>query len=171
MLPHLRTGHLRTGHLSAWLLVSLGLLSACAGQLSKQIEPPEVSLAGLGMGAPSLFEQQLRLDLRLRNPNDFAIDVERVRFELEVQGESFANGWTETPFLLPALGDTVVPVTVYVQTLDLIDSVLSLGVAQRLDYRISGRVELDNLLVGSVPFEREGKFAFPDLPGLSKPGT
>ena len=142
------------------------LLLACAGQLDHRLLVPEIGLAGLGFGEPGLFEQQLRIDLRVRNPNDFTIDVERVRFELEVDGKSFANGWTEERFVLPALGQTVVPVTVYVPTMDLFERVMALGTGKRLRYRLDGRVELDNLLVSSLPFEREGEIALPRLPEI-----
>jgi LEA14-like dessication related protein len=154
-------------HVVASVVLALALLTACAGQLAEKVEPPEVGLAGLAFGEPGLLEQQLRLDLRLRNPNAFAIDVTRVRFTLEVGGEHFADGWTVEPFRLPAGGETIVPVTVYVGTSHLIERIMALGVERRLDYRLHGKAELDNLLVSSVPFEREGELALPRLPGLT----
>ena len=57
-----------------WVLGCGWWLAACAGEFS-HAEPPEVSLAGLAFDQPGLFEQRLRLDVRLRNPNDFALDV------------------------------------------------------------------------------------------------
>jgi LEA14-like dessication related protein len=142
------------------------LLGACAGQLSDQLAAPEISLAGIGFGEPGLFEQKLRIDLRVRNPNDFTIDVERVRFELRVNDQDLTNGWTEDPFVLPALGQTIVPVTVYVPTVELFERVMALGSGKRLGYRLHGRVELDNLLVSSLPFERAGEIALPRLPEI-----
>src|SRR5688500_17794674 len=89
-------------------LVSGLLLGACAGPLTSDIEPPEVSLVGLGLGRTRLFEQELRLDLRLRNPNDFDIGVDSLRFALEVNDEDFAYGRTTEQLDLPALGETVI---------------------------------------------------------------
>ena len=110
----------RTAAGGALGLVSGLLLGACAGPLTSEVEPPEVSLVGLGFGRPGLFEQELRLDLRLRNPNDFAIGVDRLRFALEVNDEDFAYGRTTAELDLPALGETVVPVMVNVPTNDLL---------------------------------------------------
>lgn len=159
------TGFLRTAGCALGLLIGLGL-GACSGPLTSEVEPPEVTLAGLGFGEPGLFEQQLRVDLRLRNPNDFEIAVDRLNFALDVNDAYFARGWTTADFELPALGETVVPVTVIVPTNDLIERVMALGTERRLAYRLTGNVELDNLVVRSLPFDREGVLALPKIPGL-----
>ena len=145
------------------------LLGACAGPLTSDVEPPEVSLVGLGFGRAGLFEQELRLDLRLRNPNDFDIGVDSLRFALEVNDEDFAYGRTTQELDLPALGETVVPVMVNVPTSDLLERVMALGSERRLDYRLKGEAELDRLFFRRVPFEREGKLALPRIPLLDAP--
>jgi LEA14-like dessication related protein len=148
----------------------LGLLvGACAGPLTSDVEPPEVSLAGLGFSRPGLFEQELRIDLRLRNPNDFEIGIDSVRFALEVNDQAFAHGRTTQELDLPALGEAVVPVKVNVPTNDLLDRVMALGTERRLDYRLTGEAELDSLFFRKVPFAREGKLALPRIPGLEPP--
>ena len=145
--------------LFAWPL----LLAACAGGL-RDAEPPEVSLAGLGFGRPGLFEQELRVDLRLRNPNDFDLAVDGLEFDLEVNDLPFAEGRTNRGFELDALGEAVVPVTVVVSTTDLMERVMALGIEQRLEYQLTGSAELGDLFGYSVPFERTGKLALPRLP-------
>jgi LEA14-like dessication related protein len=146
------------------------LLAACAGLTSK-VEPPEVSLAGLAMSRPGLFEQELRLDLRVRNPNDFELGVDRVRFALEVNDRAFAHGRTDQGFDLPALGEAIVPVTVNVPTNDLIDRLMEVGSARRVQYRLSGEAELDSLLFRHVPFERDGELTLPEIPGITVPAS
>lgn len=142
------------------------LLGACGSLLTSAVEPPEVSLAGLGFSKPGLFEQQLKVDLRVRNPNDFDVAVERVTFKLEVNNKPFADGRTTESLDLPAQGETIVPVTVDVPTNALIDRVMELGTERRLDYRLTGEAQLDSLFFGKVPFHHEGKLALPKLPGL-----
>ena len=152
-------------------LLSALLLAACAGPLTSDLEPPEVSLAGLALSRPGLFEQELRLDLRVRNPNDFAIGVERVRFALELNDRAFAQGRTSEGFDLPALGEAVVPVTVGVPTNDLLDRLMEVGSERRIEYRLSGEAELDRLLFGTLPFERDGRLTLPELRGLAPPSS
>lgn len=146
-----------------WWIVGLGAwLAGCAGVLPTA-EPPEVSIAGVAFEQPSLFEQRLRLDLRLRNPNDFALDVERVRFDLEVNDDHLGKGWTTAGFDLPAYGEAVVPVTIVVPTTDLIQRIVDLGTAQRLDYRLKGDAKLAGVPT-ALSFERGGEFALPQVP-------
>jgi LEA14-like dessication related protein len=147
------------------LLLGL-LLGACAGPLTSKVEPPEVSLAGLALSRPGVFEQDLRVDLRLRNPNDFDLAVDRLKFALEVNAQPFARGWTTDGFELPALGETVVPVTITVPTNDLLERVMELGTGHRLSYRLAGDAELDGFAARSIPFEREGVLALPKLPDV-----
>ena len=141
-------------------------LTGCAGAPG-DLEPPEVSVAGIGLGRPGLFEQELRVDLRLENPNDFAIPVDSLRFDLELNELSFARGRTSEDFELPALGETVVPVTVLLATTDLLDRAMRLGVEQRVEYRLDGTAELGGLFGTRVPFERSGTLALPRLPGAA----
>jgi len=70
---------------------------------------------------------------------------------------------------LPALGEAVVPVTVNVPTNDLIDRLMEVGSERRIAYRLSGAAELDRLLFGTLPFERDGELRLPELPGLARP--
>jgi LEA14-like dessication related protein len=150
------------------LMVSL-VLGGCGSLLTSDILPPEVSLAGLGFGEPGLFEQELTVNLRLRNPNNFEVAIDRVTFDLEVNDKPFAHGRATEGLDLPALGETVVPVTMSVPTNDLIERVMEIGTQRRLDYRLTGEAVLDSLLFSKVPFEREGKLALPKLPGLEPP--
>ena len=133
------------------------------------VEPPEVSLAGLAFDQPGLFEQRLRLDVRLRNPNDFPLEVERVLFDLEVNDRELGKGWTTASFDVPAFGEAVVPVTIVVPTSDLIEGIIELGTTQRLDYRLKGEAKLTNATLRTVPFEQDGNFALPKIPVLAPP--
>ena len=157
-----------------WLLTPLCLVflvGACAGPLTSDVEPPQVSVAGLGFGRPGLFEQELRVDLRLQNPNDFAVDIDSLKFNLELNDIQFARGQTAADFELPALGETVVPVDILVPTNDLIDKVMEIGTGESLSYRLTGTAELGSLFGFPIPFSREGQLALPRLPGLTAPGS
>jgi LEA14-like dessication related protein len=151
------------------LLALLGL-NACAGLLDDETEPPAVSLAGLSFAEPGLFEQELTISLRLRNPNEFEIPVDTLSFALDVNGATLANGRSRRDFILPSLGEVVVPVSVLVPTNDLIERVVAIGTGRRLDYRLVGEADLGGWLPRAIPFSREGKLALPDIPGLENFG-
>jgi LEA14-like dessication related protein len=159
------------GYTRRWWILACGLcLAGCAGAFS-DVEPPEVSLAGLAFEQPGLFEQRLRVDVRLRNPNDFALDVERVLFDLEVNDHGLGKAWTTDAFDVPAFGEAVVPVTVVVPTSDLLERIMDFSMTQRLDYRLKGEVKLNNMAFGTLAFEQTGNFALPKLPAPAPPRT
>jgi LEA14-like dessication related protein len=147
-------------------LVAALLLGACASALSP-VQPPAVSVSNVGLAGLGLFEQELRLDLRVKNPNSFGLDIEGVRFDLELAGDPFAEGFTNAAFELPALGEAMVPVTVNVPTNRLIDRLVAFGFGDELGYRLTGEVVLANRFLPAVPFAREGELALPRIPGLS----
>jgi LEA14-like dessication related protein len=151
------------------LHLCLLLLAGCAS-LFGDVEPPEVSLAGLAFDQPGLFEQRLRLDVRLRNPNGVPLEVERVLFDLEMNDHQLGKGWTTAGFDVPAFGETVVPVTVVVPTTELMERILELGTTQRLDYRLIGEATLRDVTF-PLPFERDGSFALPQVPVTTPPRT
>ncbi len=158
-------------------LASLGLgllaigFSACSATKLPDAERPDVSLAGLSFAEVGLFEQGFTLQLRLKNPNEFDIPVQALNFALDVNGAPFANGLTNQDFTLPASSEIVVPIEVSITTEDLIERVVAVGTGRRLDYRLTGAAEIGNWFSAPVPFDRSGKLALPDIPGLLENGT
>lgn len=130
-------------------------LAACAG-LWPGAAPVEASLVNLRPVELGLLEQAFELQLRLVNPGTEALAVEGLRCRLSVDGAALGRGVSDQQFTLPRLGETIVPVRLYVQTTDLIGRLAGLGGRQRIAYRLTGE-----LLVagrpGGVPFSRDGQ--------------
>jgi LEA14-like dessication related protein len=151
-------------------MVALGVaLSACGGPKLPDAEAPDVSLAGLSFTEAGLFEQAFTLQLRLKNPNDFDIPVEGLNFALAVNDAPFAEGLSNQDFTLPASAEIVVPVEVRIGTNELIERVAAIGTGRRLSYELIGTADIDSWFAAPVPFNRSGKLALPDLPGLTPP--
>ena len=56
-------------------------------------------------------QQHFQVDLRLDNPNDIALAIDRLSFKLEVNGVALAEGLSDRSITLPGLGEARVPVT------------------------------------------------------------
>ena len=147
------------------VLLAIGV-SACSAAKLPDAEMPDVSLAGLSFAEAGLFEQGFTLQLRLQNPNDFDIPVQALNFALDVNGAEFAKGLTNEDFTLPASAEIIVPIEVSISTNDLIERVTAIGTGRRLDYQLTGAAEIDSWFSAPVPFNRSGKLALPDIPGL-----
>ena len=147
----------RLARLSLLILGAALFLQACAGiPPGREVRPPEVTLADLRPLGAGLLEQRYEAVLRLRNPNDFAVPLNGLRYTLELNGQPFGTGSSSERVTLPRLGETTVAIessTNIVQLLAQIGAMRQGGLA----YRISG----DAFLVGSddrsVAFESGGR--------------
>ena len=123
------------------------------------MEPPEVYLSDIAPVEIGLFEQRLRVELRILNPNDFALEVTGLDFQLDVNGIQLARGLSNEEITVPRLGESIVSVMTSTTVLDIVRQIENLSQQQEMSYEIRGRLHLGNAAVGSVPFERSAKYA------------
>ena len=143
---------------SILLLLAAGLLAACA---TFRPEPPEVRLADVGIERIGLFEQTYRLGLRLRNPNDRALAIESLTFDLSLAGRPFADGVSADGVDIPAGGEARVELEVRSDLGRVLDVLQAFAEGERdLPYRLEGEARLGGLGL-AVPFERDGRLALP----------
>ncbi|CAA0079182.1 Uncharacterised protein [Zhongshania aliphaticivorans] len=133
------------------------LLGACAG--FNPIEKPQVAITNIKMAPANGFQQKLLVGLQLDNPNSFAINLGRLRYTLELQGQSLAGGSLNEAISLPASGQTQLVIPVEVNLLNGI-GVLSkiLGNLQSdLDYKLSLTAAVTNFGLGDITINKVGK--------------
>ena len=140
----------------AILSISL-LLAGCAG-LGKPLEPPRVSLADIRVENFTGFETVFRIQLRVINTNDMDLNVKGLEAQLEINGQPFAAGVSNTPVKIPSFGTELVTVTVYSSVIKMFRSVYGLHESEELKYRLNGklRVSGDSTLATTLPFESAG---------------
>lgn len=151
-------------HRSLARIAAVILLLSTAGCASlTSLEAPEVRVTSLQMleSAPGSLEQRFAVGLRLTNPNNRAIDVEGLDFELELNGNRLARGVTDNAFELPRLGEAETLVVVTTSLFDVLRQALDLAGRSdaAMDYRVRGRLHLGSGFVRSIPFDREGRIS------------
>ena len=129
-----------------WLVLvgSLGL-AACSG-LPWNAVAPKVSVADVGIKSLGLLEQQLDVGLRISNPNDFALTIEALEIELEVNQQPFARGVSHQATRVAAVASTVLRADTFMQSKDLIRQFKLLsqgGLKTGVPYRLKGRFKTD----------------------------
>ena len=118
-----------------------------------QAEPPEVLVTDVTPLESTIFEQHLRVNLRVRNPNDFELRVTGLDFTLDLNGQRLARGLTSQTLTIPRLSDAVMAVETSTSTLDVVRQLLNLGQRQDLSYQLKGVLHLQG---SRLPFEHEG---------------
>jgi LEA14-like dessication related protein len=150
--------------------LSIGfLLVGCAG-IGKPLEPPRVSLADIRVEEFTGFETLFHIQLRVINTNDVDLQVKGVEAELEINGQSFAAGVSNTHVKIPSFGTELVTVAVYSSVFKMFRSVYGLHESEELKYRLNGKLSVagDNTLATTLPFESKGVVT---LNGSKKPET
>lgn len=135
------------------------LALACASR-PRRLEPPDVHLAYLVPVSASVFEQEVRADLRIRNPNDVDLEIDGMRLELDVNGERLGTALGNRRVRVPRLGDAQTSVVLVTTLSSLVRQIGLISVrdpAHGLEYRIAGEVFLHRPFDAELPFERTGR--------------
>ncbi|CAE6486733.1 MAG TPA: hypothetical protein DEO56_04170 [Nitrosomonas nitrosa] len=146
------------------LILFLGMIVLVTGcvRLAGIKQNPDISLAGIELVELGLLEQRFNLKLRIQNPNDVALPINGMTFEIELDGATFARGLSDKVVTVPRLGEIVMEVkaasTLGMVWKQLVESQKSRR--DKVDYRLSGRLFLQGL--GSVPFEQKGNVSMPN---------
>ncbi|HUH38155.1 MAG TPA: LEA type 2 family protein [Spongiibacteraceae bacterium] len=145
-------------HWASWFIpvLLMALLSHCS--LLPRPEAPSVQLVGLQVLPSQGMEQQIRVRLKVINPNDYDIPLTGISLKLGLSGHDLLSGGSHQALVLPALGDARMDVDL---SLDLL---AGLGLFQTLmgnpdkplEYHLSGKAFLSQTLMPSVPFEHKG---------------
>ncbi|MDX2499093.1 MAG: LEA type 2 family protein [Deltaproteobacteria bacterium] len=140
------------------ILVAYLALSGCAG-VGKQLDPPLISLANIRVQKVSGLETVFEIQMRVFNANDIDLNVKGISAELEINGQPFATGVSNTPVNIPSYGTELVTVTVYSSVINMFKSIYGLKDSEELNYRLKGKVRVsgNNMTPTSLPFESEGQ--------------
>lgn len=145
------------------------LLSTCA---ATRFETPHLQVVGIEMMQSELFEQRFKVRLRVQNPNDRALPVQGITAKMQLQGEDFAQGVAGESFTVPAFGeaefDMMLSANMAGTILRLATAMRDKKSAEKLDYRVTGKLSLSSGFLRSIPFEESGSF---DLGQLKKGAT
>ena len=139
-----------------FLFAAVLLFPGCASWFIKG-EPPEVLVTNVTPLDATLFEQRLRVDLRVRN---FDYHLTGIDFTLNLNGKRLARGLGSKEVTIPRLGDTVMTIDTTTSTLDIVRQLFALSQKQELAYDIKG-----------VLHSTEGRLPFTNAGTLVEPGT
>lgn len=146
----------------------LGVIGACVlGACAPVWQKPQVRLVQVRMAGGSLFQQKLKLQLLVQNPNGMDIGLESLNFDLLIGEERFARGQSNNPVTIPKQGEAHVEVEAQAQLLSLLSRVSELATADgKLQYRLKGEARISHY--GRAPFDQPGELDLNSLSGLSK---
>lgn len=140
---------------TAFLLAAL--LAGCSLFVPK-LSAPTLSIVSVELLKSDLWEQHLKVRVRVQNPNDRTLPVKGISYTIDVAGQPFATGESGASFVVPANGEAEFDMSVTANMAGALFKMLSRGASEGIDYRIAGKVSLSEGLLRTVPFEQHGTF-------------
>jgi LEA14-like dessication related protein len=137
-------------------LLALFLGTACASLSGKDIVEPEVHLVNLVPVEATLFEQKIRIDLRILNPNDFDLPLDGLTFDLRLNGQKIARGQSADSVKIPRLGEGTIQVMTHTNSIAIVRQFVDAPRDGKFEYEINGDVFIKNWGRRKIPFDHSG---------------
>jgi LEA14-like dessication related protein len=135
------------------------ILAGCA--LAPHFETPRLSVVDVQLLSSELWEQRLKVRLRVQNPNDRELAVKGVEYTLDIAGQQVASGVADASFVVPAFGEAQFDTNLTTNMAGALLRLIGRGpdtLSNGVDYHLAGRVSLANGWMRSVPFDERGNF-------------
>ena len=125
------------------------------------LETPKLSVVNVELQKSDLWEQRMKVRMRVENPNDRPIPVKGLTVALDVQGQELAHGVSGASFNVPALGEAEFDMNMTANMAGALLKLLGSGnqIKDQVDYRVRGKLSLSSGLMRSIPFEDRGTFS------------
>lgn len=112
------------------------------------------------MRGGNLLQQNFAVRLNIQNPNDRALPVRGLHAQLNVGGETIANGVSDRAVIVPAFGESEFDMTI---SANLALALLKLADrannhAEAIDYELTGEASIDLPFLHNLPFHQSGSF-------------
>jgi LEA14-like dessication related protein len=139
------------------VLGALALGLAACSALGPKIEVPRLTLVRVAMTSADIFNQQFLVRMHVENPNDRELPVKGLDYKLFLEGDSFAEGVSNKPFVVPAKGETEFEMTVRTNFVSGVGRLMSrLNGRDQVQYVIEGKVLTDLGMAKKIPFQETG---------------
>ncbi len=136
----------------------LWMLCACSAFVPK-LQSPTLSLVTVKMMSGDVFSQKFRVRIKVENPNDRALPIKSIQYELFMQGDSFAKGESAAPFVVPSKGEMEFDLTMETNFISSFGRLLSKfdGTSNtQVQYDLLGAISLDKTFAPKIPFSQTG---------------
>jgi len=138
-------------------LLTLAAAAGGCALFAPHLETPRLTLVSIDFERGGLLEQQLKVRMRVQNPNDRALPVRGLAYTLYAQDEEIAHGVSVQSFTVPALGEAEFDTELTTHLAGMLIGLLGQRAPSVLAYRITGEVELSAGWLRSLPFEHRGE--------------
>ena len=121
-----------------------------------KLEAPKLSVISMRMQSADLFSQRMHLRMRVLNPNARELPIKGISYRIEVNDTELGQGLTNTPFVVPALGEAEFDVQLTTNLAGALGKLWGRRSQDSLQYRLVGEVALSSGFLRRIPFDERG---------------
>ena len=147
----------RVARLATTGLLIAGLLLSGCSLFAPKLQAPHLSVINVTLLKSDLWHQELKVRMRVQNPNDRRLPVQGLTYVLDVDGQELARGQSDASFVVPPLGEADFDMSVSANMAGLLVRMLGQG-ATPMEYHLAGRIALSQGLLRNFPFDERGSF-------------
>jgi len=137
---------------AAALLITL---SGCASTF--KLEAPKLSVVSMKVQSADIFSQRMQIRMLVQNPNDRELPIKGITYRIEVNDAELGQGQTDTPFVVPAMGEAEFDMQFTANLATALSKFLGRkGSSETIDYRLRGDVALSSGFLRRIPFDERG---------------
>ena len=123
---------------------------------------PSISLGNLKLKNIGFTGAQLDLGIKIKNPNAINFTVNKLNYQLDVNGANWLSGLTDQPIQIEKKGESEIHLPITLNFIEMGMSVYNLLTSgQKLEYHLKGKADfLPPLKIMNsfvLPFDKEGK--------------
>lgn len=147
--------------LKTLIIILVCFMSSCSS-LHLKYQEPSVELVSFKVLGIDGFEQKFEIGLKLTNPNNYALPLSGISYELNIAGETLAHGVAADIPTISAFGESrfVVPIsTSLLRGVKVIKALLA-NQGQDINYQLNAQLAIDIPFVPSLNVIEEGKIPF-----------
>lgn len=152
-----------TTALRALTAIAILALAACTNYRT-EFEKPDVKVTQVQHLGGGLLDQRFRVQLTMTNPNDYALDLKAIQFEVSIADKELINGVAGNLPKIPAYGQASFSVDGQANVLEvgsLMAKVLK-NPSANFDYTVKGTVSLRSGFPKTFPLQKRGTLSGQD---------
>jgi LEA14-like dessication related protein len=152
---------MRRPGICVWMLILIFSLAGCTW-MGTSMERPRINIANVTPTEIKLFEQLFDLELRIQNPNDSALAINGLSFELEINEKPFASGLSDQNVTIGRFSSGIIHVQAITSLWSFLRQVAEIQKTgmPRVAYRIRGAIYAGSSSI-KLRFDDAGEIQIP----------
>jgi len=146
-----------------WLIPVMLMMMKCT-MLEQFVQKPTISYDKMELKEFAFDEATLLFRFKINNPNPIGMSIDRIDYQLDLNGAQFVKGDLDQGVALTASGVAPLEFPITIRYFEFFKSIRDFIKSNEIQYNLSGSMRIGPF---DVPYQTSGKLPVPKLPDIS----